>query len=68
MGFKLIDGYDAQRNTKIAIFILPTLFLWLMFMTLTVLPWFTGIILAMALFFAMHHVSFLECANASPQL
>lgn len=25
-------------------------------MTLTILPWFTGIILAMALFFAMHHV------------
>ena len=28
-----------------------------MFMTLTILPWYTGIILAMALFFAMHHVS-----------
>ncbi|KIP06556.1 hypothetical protein PHLGIDRAFT_452373 [Phlebiopsis gigantea 11061_1 CR5-6] len=27
-----------------------------MFMTLTILPWFTGIILAMALFFAMHHI------------
>ena len=25
-------------------------------MTLTVLPWFTGIILAMALFFGLHHV------------
>ena len=49
-------SFRAQRNTKIAIFVLPTIFLWLMFMTLTILPWFTGIILAMALFFAMHHV------------
>lgn len=47
----------SERNTKIAIFALPTIFLWLMFMTLTILPWFTGIILAMALFFAMHHAS-----------
>lgn len=27
-----------------------------MFMTLTILPWYTGIILAMAEFFGMHHV------------
>jgi hypothetical protein len=26
-------------------------------MTLTLLPWYTGIILAMAEFFGMHHVS-----------
>src|SRR5258707_1058110 len=25
-------------------------------MTLTILPWYTGVILAMALFFGMHHV------------
>ncbi|KAH8092203.1 palmitoyltransferase AKR1 [Cristinia sonorae] len=45
-----------ERNTKIAIFVIPTIFLWLMFMTLTILPWYTGVILAMALFFAMHHI------------
>ena len=38
------------------IFLMPTLFLFLMFTTLTILPWYTGIILAMALFFGMHHV------------
>ncbi|THG97426.1 hypothetical protein EW026_g4572 [Hermanssonia centrifuga] len=46
----------SERNIKITIFMLPTVFLWLMFMTLTILPWFTGVILAMALFFAMHHI------------
>jgi palmitoyltransferase ZDHHC13/17 len=47
----------TQRNTKLAVFLMPTLFLYMMFTTLTVLPWYTGIILAMAEFFAMHHVS-----------
>lgn len=46
-----------QRNTKAAIFILPTIFFYVIFMTLTILPWYTGIILAMAEFFGMHHVS-----------
>lgn len=46
----------SDRNTKIVIFTVPTVFLFLMFMTLTILPWYTGIILAMALFFAMHHI------------
>ncbi|KAI0087499.1 ankyrin [Irpex rosettiformis] len=46
----------SERHTKIAIFTLPTVFLWLMFMTLAILPWYTGVILAMALFFAMHHI------------
>lgn len=46
-----------KRNTKIAIFLLPTLFFYVIFMTLTLLPWYTGIILAMAEFFGMHHVS-----------
>jgi len=36
---------------------MPTIFLYLIFMTLAVLPWYTGIILAMAEFFGMHHVS-----------
>lgn len=38
------------------IFIIPTIFLFLIFMTLTILPWYTGIILATAEFFGMHHV------------
>lgn len=46
----------SDRTTKIAIFILPTLFLYLIFMTLTILPWYTGLLLAMAEFFGMHHV------------
>ncbi|KAK7684441.1 hypothetical protein QCA50_012388 [Cerrena zonata] len=46
----------SERNTKIAIFVAPTVFLWLMFMTVTILPWYTGIILSMALFFALHHI------------
>lgn len=46
----------SDRNTKIAIFILPTIFFYLIFMTLSILPWYTGILLAMAEFFGMHHV------------
>lgn len=46
----------SERNTKLAIFTLPTFFLFLIFTTLTILPWYTGIILAMAEFFGMHHV------------
>ena len=45
-----------QRNTKFVIFVLPTIFFYLMFMTLTLLPWYTGILLALAEFFGMHHV------------
>ncbi|KAH7911142.1 hypothetical protein BJ138DRAFT_1063702 [Hygrophoropsis aurantiaca] len=45
-----------ERNTKIAIFVLPSLFLYLIFTTLSILPWYTGAILAMAEFFAMHHI------------
>jgi len=55
------DGIKRQkplsdRNTKISIFLLPTLFFYVIFMTLTILPWYTGIILAMAEFFGMHHI------------
>ncbi|KAL1741536.1 palmitoyltransferase AKR1 [Schizophyllum fasciatum] len=46
----------SDRNTKIAIFVLPTIFFYLIFMTLTLLPWYTGIILAFAEFFGMHHI------------
>ncbi|KAF8233999.1 hypothetical protein L208DRAFT_1264147 [Tricholoma matsutake] len=46
----------SERNTKIAIFLLPTLFFYLMFLTLTILPWYTGLLLALAEFFGMHHI------------
>jgi len=46
----------SDRNTKIAIFIMPSIFFYLMFMTLTLLPWYTGILLAAAEFFGMHHI------------
>jgi palmitoyltransferase ZDHHC13/17 len=51
----LITSHN-QRNTKLAVFFMPTIFLYLIFTTLTILPWYTGIILAMAEFFGMHHV------------
>ncbi|KAG2005590.1 ankyrin repeat domain-containing protein 50 [Coprinopsis cinerea AmutBmut pab1-1] len=46
----------SERNTKIVIFLLPTFFFWLQFTTLSILPWYTGILLAMAEFFGMHHI------------
>ncbi|KAL0952658.1 hypothetical protein HGRIS_006901 [Hohenbuehelia grisea] len=46
----------SDRNTKIAIFVLPTIFFCIIFTTLSWLPWYTGIILAMAVFFGMHHI------------
>ncbi|KAG6826435.1 hypothetical protein H0H92_015809 [Tricholoma furcatifolium] len=46
----------SDRNTKITIFILPTIFFYLIFMTLTILPWYTGLFLAFAEFFGMHHI------------
>jgi hypothetical protein len=54
-------GDTPQRNTKLAIFIIPTIFLYMIFMTLTILPWYTGMILAMAEFFGMHHVRRFTC-------
>ncbi|KAF9262081.1 zf-DHHC-domain-containing protein [Marasmius fiardii PR-910] len=35
---------------------MPTLFFYLIFQTLTILPWYTGILLAAAEFFGMHHI------------
>lgn len=55
-----------QRNTKIMIFILPTIFFYLIFMTMTILPWYTGVLLAMAEFFGMHHVSSLYFLSLPP--
>ncbi|KAI6101759.1 ankyrin repeat-containing domain protein [Pisolithus croceorrhizus] len=51
-----------ERNTRIAIFVLPALFLYIIFTTLSILPWYTGMILAMAEFFALHHVSYFFAA------
>jgi len=45
-----------DRNTKHAILILPTIFLYMIFTTLSILPWYTGVPLAGAEFFGMHHV------------
>ncbi|KAH9052196.1 DHHC palmitoyltransferase-domain-containing protein [Lactarius vividus] len=65
----------SDRNTKLAVFIMPTIFLYMIFMTLTILPWYTGIILAMAEFFGMHHIvtrvllnkpTYTESVTASP--
>jgi palmitoyltransferase len=65
----------SERNTKLAVFFMPTIFLYLMFTTLTVLPWYTGMILAMAEFFGMHHIvtrvllnrpTYTESITASP--
>jgi palmitoyltransferase len=46
----------SDRNTKIAIFALPTFFFFLIFTTLSSLPWFTGVPLALGEFFGMHHI------------
>ena len=54
-------GHFLQRNTKLAVFVMPTIFLYMIFMTLTILPWYTGMILAMAEFFGMHHVGRFAC-------
>jgi ankyrin repeat protein len=47
----------SQRNTKFAVFVAPIAFLYLIFLTLRILPWYTGILLALAEFFGMHHVN-----------
>ncbi|KAI6142423.1 palmitoyltransferase AKR1, partial [Pisolithus tinctorius] len=64
-----------ERNTRIAIFVLPALFLYIIFTTLSISPWYTGMVLAMAEFFALHHIimrvlfnkdSYVETVNQSP--
>lgn len=45
-----------ERNTRVAILVFPTLFLYMIFTTLSILPWYTGLPLAFAEFFGMHHV------------
>ena len=46
----------SDRHTRWAIFLLPPVFLWLIFKTLSFLPWYTALPLAMGLFFGMHHI------------
>ncbi|CAE6358746.1 unnamed protein product, partial [Rhizoctonia solani] len=45
-----------ERNTKLAVLLTPTAFLYLIFKTIDMLPWYSGIPLAMAEFFGMHHI------------
>ncbi len=54
----------AQRNTRIATLVAPTLFLGLIFAS-TSLPVYSGLPLAIGLFFLMHHVRHLG-AHVSP--
>ncbi|KAI5475300.1 Palmitoyltransferase AKR1 [Pseudohyphozyma bogoriensis] len=49
-------GTFRPRTTKIAIFALPTACFFLMLNTLAILPWWSGLLLAFAEFFGMHHV------------
>ncbi|KAG8933458.1 palmitoyltransferase akr1 [Tulasnella sp. 419] len=46
----------SERNTKVVILLLPTFFFYLIFSTIAILPWFTSIPLALAEFFALHHI------------
>lgn len=46
----------SDRQTKWAIFLLPAIFLSLIFKTLSVLTWYIALPLAMAEFFGMHHI------------
>ncbi|KAF8310689.1 hypothetical protein DL93DRAFT_1583077 [Clavulina sp. PMI_390] len=45
-----------DRNTKLAIFSFPLIFFFGIFTTVSIMPWYTGVPLAAAEFFGMHHV------------
>ncbi|EPQ26387.1 uncharacterized protein PFL1_06035 [Pseudozyma flocculosa PF-1] len=49
-------GASTDRTAKLAVMAVPFTALGLIFATLSTLPWYTGIPLAMAEFFGMHHV------------
>lgn len=49
-------GTLSPKKTIIAIFIIPTIAFFLILNTLAVLPWWSGLLLATAIFFGMHHV------------
>jgi len=46
----------SERNTKLAILLLPTVCLGAIFKTFEIMPWWTALPLACAEFFGMHHV------------
>ena len=55
-------------ETLPAIFIILTIFLYMILMTLTILPWYTGMILAIVEFFGLHHVRRFACLNMPLQI
>ncbi|KAG8810399.1 palmitoyltransferase akr1 [Serendipita sp. 399] len=56
MGLPLKRPVLSERNTRLAILILPTLCLGAIFKTFEILPWWTALPLAGAEFLGMHHV------------
>lgn len=46
----------AKRTVNLAIFALPTVTFFLVLNTLAILPWWSGLLIAFAEFFGMHHV------------
>ncbi|KAK4704778.1 hypothetical protein P7C70_g1431, partial [Phenoliferia sp. Uapishka_3] len=46
----------SKRTINLAIFALPTLTFFLVLNTLAILPWWSGLLLAFAEFFGMHHI------------
>jgi palmitoyltransferase len=56
MGLPLKRPVLSDRNTKLAILLLPTLCLGAIFKTFEIMPWWTALPLAGAEFFGMHHV------------
>jgi palmitoyltransferase ZDHHC13/17 len=49
-------GVLNERNTRLAILGLPTFFFMLAFWTLSIMPWYTGALLAVGEGYAMHHI------------
>ena len=58
----------SDRQTRIAIFALPLVCSYLMLKTLETLPWHTGLVLAAAESFGMHHVITKVLLDAKPAL
>lgn len=46
----------SQKRTNMAIFVLPTITFGIVLNTLAILPWWSGVLLASAEFFGMHHI------------
>lgn len=56
LGRRLVPGPLSPRNTVLAIFALPTLFMLLVLNTLAILPWWSALLLGFGELFGMHHV------------